>query len=333
MTTAPPSDVSPSQTPSSDTPAYVIPEEHYEPRRYLVRHRTTYTYEGEATCYERGCLEPRDSPSQTVESHDITVTPEPDLVTEHVDFFGNHSHYLEVRTPHSELAVTKTSVVHVHWPRPDLDALNRTTVEQAVAAIEAEVDPVERVGFLLESPLVDLSPEVTDYALQYLPPDRPLGDALVALTRGIYADFTYSKGATSVKTTLPELLAGREGVCQDFAHLAAGCLRSVGLPGRYVSGYIETMPPKGRPKLAGSDATHAWAAAMVPGGGWLDLDPTNDHLADSRYVTTAWGRDFRDVSPLKGVVFTEAKGSELKVAVDVIREGGPYPEGWDGPRL
>ena len=110
-----------------------------------------------------------------------------------------------------------------------------------------------------------------------------------------------------MRTTLPELLDLRQGVCQDFTHLALGCLRAVGLPARYVSGYLETAPPPGQPRLEGSDASHAWASVMVPGGGWVDLDPTNDHLADSRYVVTAWGRDFRDVSPLKGVVFTEAE--------------------------
>ena len=122
-----------------------------------------------------------------------------------------------------------------------------------------------------------------------------------------------------MRTTLPELLALRQGVCQDFTHLALGCLRAVGLPARYVSGYLETAPPPGRPKLEGSDASHAWASVMVPGGGWVDLDPTNDHLADSRYVVTAWGRDFRDVSPLKGVIFTESSGSSLEVGVDVVR--------------
>lgn len=296
-------------------------EDVYAPRTYLVKHVTTYTYDEDVTaCYERGCLEPRDSASQTVRSSEIEVSPEPDLVTGHRDFFGNHSYYVEVRTPHRELVVAKTSLVDVAWPRPDLDRLNETTVAQAREALAEHADPVERTVYLLPSALVELSESVREYALQYLPDEAPLGDALVALTRGIYADFTYAKGSTSTSTTLPELLAQREGVCQDFAHLAAGALRSVGLPGRYVSGYIETFPPPGKVKLQGSDATHAWASAMVPGGGWIDLDPTNDHLADSRYVLTAWGRDFRDVSPLKGVIHTEATSSELKVAVDVLRQ-------------
>ncbi|MDF8265519.1 transglutaminase family protein [Luteipulveratus flavus] len=292
----------------------------FEPRRYRVRHRTTYSYAADVTgCYERGCLHPRETPSQQVRSNTIEVSPEPDLMTEHVDHFGNHSHYVEVRTPHTELAVTKTSVVDVAWPRTDLDELDRHTVAEAVELLAGEADPVERVSYLLPSALVDLSPEVRAYAARLLPGDRPLGEAVLDLTRTIFAEFRYAKGATSVKTTLPELLEKREGVCQDFAHLAVGCLRAVGLPARYVSGYLETQPPPGRPKLAGSDASHAWASVLVPGGTWVDLDPTNDHLADSRYVVTAWGRDFRDVSPLKGVIFTESPSSRLEVAVDVTR--------------
>ena len=168
-------------------------------------------------------------------------------------------------------------------------------------------DPVEFAEFTLPSPLVAVGARVRAYAAEVLAPSRPLGEAIDALTHRIHSDFTYRKGATSVKTTLGELLELRQGVCQDFAHLAVGCLRAVGLPARYVSGYLETAPPPGRPKLRGADATHAWAAVLTPTGDWLDLDPTNDHFADSRYIVTAWGRDFSDVSPLRGVVFTEAR--------------------------
>lgn len=295
---------------------------HLGPRRYEVRHVTAYTYEADVTSsFGRACLRPRDTANQRVLSHAIEVSPTPDVLDEHVDAFGNFSHYLEISTPHRALTVTKTSLIEVAYPKVDLDALNRWTVAEAAAALSAEagVNPLERATLLLASPLVALGPEVRAFAETLAPPDRPLGEAIVAVTGGIFRDFAYTKGATTTRTTLPQLLATRAGVCQDFAHLAVGVFRAVGLPARYVSGYIETSPPPGRVKLAGSDATHAWAAVMVPGGTWVDLDPTNNHLADSRYLMTAWGRDFRDVSPLKGVIFTEGASSTLSVAVDVIR--------------
>lgn len=299
-------------------------DDDFTPRRYEVRHRTTYTYDDDVTaCYERGFLSPRDTPSQRVLSNEVSVSPEPDLMTDHVDHFGNHSFYLEVRSDHTVLDVRKVSVVEVAWERPPLAELDAWTVASAARWAFEEADPVVRAGLVLPSALVTLDPVVREYAAGFLAPDRPLGEALMALCRGIHADFTYKSGSTTVRTTLPELLEKRRGVCQDFTHLALGCLRSVGLPARYVSGYLETQPPPGKEKLEGSDASHAWASVLVPPVSgretWVDLDPTNDHTADSRYVVTAWGRDFRDVSPLKGVVFTEASSSSLDVGVDVIR--------------
>lgn len=299
------------------------PEDHFAARRYTMRHRTAYTYDEDVTtCYERGFLRPRPTPTQTIVSNDISVSPEPDIIAEHVDFFGNQSYYLEFRTPHTLLDIVQTSVFEIEWPRVDLEELNRWTVAEAVAELADadDIDEVERVGYLLESSLVQIDENIREYAANILAPDRPLGEAIMALVTEIFHGFTYSKGATSTKTTLAELLELKAGVCQDFAHLAVGCFRAVGLPARYVSGYIETQPPPGKVKLQGSDATHAWAGVMVPGGGWVDLDPTNNHLADSRYLVTGWGRDFRDVSPLKGIIFTEAGNSELKVEVDVIRQ-------------
>ena len=294
---------------------------HHDPRRYEVRHRTTYSYDGEVeACYERGPLRPRDTPQQTVLAHEVTVSPEPDLVSTHVDHFGNHSYYVEVRTAHTELVVDKRTVVEVGWGPVDDAALDAWTVGAAASAARDRArERVEETAYRLPSRLVDLAPSVQDYGAPILWQDRPFGEALADLVTTIHTDFAYRKGATSVRTTLPELLEVRAGVCQDFAHLAIGCLRAAGLTARYVSGYLETQPPPGKPKLQGSDASHAWASVLAPDGTWVDLDPTNDHFADSRYVVTAWGRDFTDVSPLKGVVFTESATSTLSVAVDVIR--------------
>ena len=296
-----------------------VATEHHTPRRYEVHHVTAYTYADDVTAsYGRACLRPRDTVGQRVLEHAIHIDPTPDVLTEHTDLFGNHSHYVEFQTPHRHLEVAKTTVVAVHHPDPDLASLDRWTVAGAAAA-PATDDPTLRTAYLLPSPLVEVSPEVRAYAADILRPDAPLGEALDSLVTAIFTDFRYAKGITNVRTSLPELLQLRAGVCQDFAHLALGCLRAFGLPARYVSGYLETQPPPGRPKLRGADATHAWASVALPDGRWLDLDPTNDCVADSRYVVTAWGRDYRDVAPLKGVIFTEGATSSLTVSVDVHR--------------
>lgn len=290
----------------------------YGPHRYRVRHVTRYTYDDVLeACYNRGLLQPRETPTQRVLASDVVATPPSDLMASHLDYFGNHSLYLETREPTTELTVAATSVVEVDWPEPDLASLDAWTVAGAAAELAASLDAVELAEFTLPSPLVAIGTKVHAYAASELRPERPLGEALAALLHRIHDDFGYRQGTTSVRTTLAELLELRQGVCQDFAHLAVGCLRSVGLPARYVSGYLETAPAPGKEKLQGADATHAWASVLTPRGDWLDLDPTNDHFADSRYIVTAWGRDFSDVSPLRGVVFTEAATSDLVVEVDV----------------
>jgi transglutaminase-like putative cysteine protease len=158
---------------------------------------------------------------------------------------------------------------------------------------------------------------VAAYAAPSFAPGRSLLEAVAELTSRIHADFAYKPGSTSVRTTLTELLEGRTGVCQDFTHLAVGCLRSLGLAGRYVSGYLDTAPPVGQDRVVGADVSHAWPSVFVPDAGWVDFDPTNDRFVSDRYVTNAFGRDYGDVSPLKGVIYTESKKSELHVSVDV----------------
>lgn len=294
----------------------------FEPRRYHVRHQTRYRYtEPVVTCYERGFLSLRPTPTQQVVSTTLAIDPEPALVSESVDWHGNLAHYVEVRGEHTALTVTKQAVVDVAWPRVDLAALDAWTLASARDALAA-VDPWERATYTLPSPMVGAHPEVARYAAEHLHPTDGFGTALDRLLSGIHADFRFDSAATTVRTTLPELLELGRGVCQDFAHLALGCLRSAGLAARYVSGYIETTPPPGQTKLEGSDASHAWVSVLAPDGHWVDLDPTNDHLCDCRYVVTAWGRDYQDVSPLKGLIFTEddvPTSSTLSVGVDVRR--------------
>lgn len=294
----------------------------HDHRQYRVLHRTAYTYDlPVTTSYGRGCLRPRPQHSQTLLEHTLTIDPVPQITDETRDLFGNYTHYLEIHTEHERFEVVKESVLDVEWPEVDLDMLDEYTVADAAAALrqDTSLDPVEHALYTLPSAQVQLSEEVRRFAELAIPAGRPLGEAIASLYHQIYSDFTYTKGATTVNSTLPELLTTKAGVCQDFAHLAVACFRAAGLPARYVSGYIETTPPPGKPKLAGSDATHAWVSVFTPRAGWVDVDPTNDHLADSRYIVTAWGRDFRDVSPLRGVIFTDATKSSLSVGVEVTR--------------
>jgi transglutaminase-like putative cysteine protease len=300
-------------------------------RTYEVRHRTRYTYSDDvSSSYGRAYLVPRSAAGQTCLASRVDVDPVAAATSESVDFYGNRSVYFEVHTRHRVLDVLAVSTVEVARAVPDLASLDDRSWEQGVRDVAAStlrtggpgaVD-VEARDMLLESPQVGRGGDAAAYAAGVFVPGRPLGEALGALVSTIHRDFTYKSGSTSVSTTLDEVLSKREGVCQDFAHLAVACLRGIGLPARYVSGYLETEPPPGKAKLQGADASHAWVSVLVPELGWVDLDPTNDQAADSRYVVTAWGRDYTDVPPLKGVIFTEAKKSTLKVEVDVVRVDG-----------
>ncbi|HEY3736190.1 MAG TPA: transglutaminase family protein [Jatrophihabitans sp.] len=286
-------------------------------RDYRVVHVTRYTYSDDvSTSYGRAHLLPRSTEGQAVLDSNVVLTPPADEFRSHVDYFGNTSSYYTVRTSHIELEVSAVSNVRI-WREPaSLAALNAMTWEVARDQI---ADDVTMHAYTLPSPLVPSLDELIAYATPSFAPGRPLGDALMELVHRIYTDFAYVSGSTTVKTPLTDVFAQRRGVCQDFAHVAIACLRSVGLPTRYVSGYLETTPPPGMPKLQGADQSHAWAAVRIPGLEWVDIDPTNDQFVDNRYITTAWGRDYSDVPPLKGVILTDAKDSTLEVSVDVFR--------------
>jgi len=172
--------------------------------------------------------------------------------------------------------------------------------------------------YVLDSPMVTTTQELADYARASFLPGRPLVDVVSDLMQRIYTDFTYDPAFTTIATPLSTVLAHRRGVCQDFAHLAIGCLRSFGLSARYISGYVETLPEPGKPRLIGADASHAWFAVYLPGVGWLDFDPTNNKLPYDQHITLAWGRDYADVTPLKGIAFGGGQHT-LSVSVDVLR--------------
>ncbi len=285
------------------------------PRRYRLVHDTVYRYADDVSrSYGRAHLIPRTTDTQRCLAGQVEVEPEPDELRDHTDFYGNTSTYFSISSPHRTLRVRSSSEVEVWAPRPEIaDAI---TWEQAREATEADMDLHE---YVIGSPLVRITAAVTEYGAPSFTPGRGLGEVLRELASRIYRDFEYVSGSTTVRTTLGEVLRQRKGVCQDFAQLAVGCLRSAGLAARYVSGYLETLPPPGKPKLQGADASHAWAEVAVPGLGWVGLDPTNDQLTTQSYVIAAWGRDYADVPPLKGVIITNARESTMRVSVDVVR--------------
>ncbi len=289
---------------------------------YRVTHRTEYRYESEVSeSYGEVHLLPNDFPGQTCRESRLRIDPQPHDYRERTDYYGNRTAYFAVLDAHTRLTITAESVVDVE------DRQGALTLADGRAWDAGRDDlgsaAMEVHDFLLDSSMVAASPELQAYAAPSFPAGRPVVEALADFNSRINRDFVFKPGSTSIGTSLNELLERREGVCQDFALLAIGCLRSLGLAARYVSGYLETRPPPGRPRLVGADVSHAWASLFVPGAGWVDFDPTNDQFVSDRYVTTAWGRDYRDVSPVKGVIYTESTSDEMDVSVDVLRLDEP----------
>jgi transglutaminase-like putative cysteine protease len=287
---------------------------------FRIVHRTNYRYNASVSrCRNEAHLRPRDTERQNCQSSELVVEPTPTSRTERADFFGNPVVSFAVDGPFEELTVTSTSTVSVssREPLPATGPAWETARQWLADDLGPEMLAARE--FCFESPLVPFSIGVRNFAAPSFPAGRPLLSAVSELTERIFHDFAYDPGFTTITTPLEEVLQYRRGVCQDFAHLAIGCLRSMGLAARYVSGYLETAPPPGEERLIGADASHAWPSVFVPGWGWLDIDPTNDQIVGSNYVTTAWGRDYSDVSPLKGIVFGGGDSHTLDVSVDVIR--------------
>jgi transglutaminase-like putative cysteine protease len=286
-------------------------------RSYRVTHKTTYRYDGHVSAsFGRAHLLPREGPGQTIAEAAVTVDPTPDELRDHVDAFGNRSTYFSVRTEHRQLIVLASSLVTVaDVPLPAAGPAWEAVRDGLHGEMSAEL--LDVIGYTLPSPRLPPHPDITAYAQRSFLPERPLHEAVVDLSTRIHRDFRYKSGSSTVGSTVPELLERGEGVCQDFAHLGVAALRSVGLAARYVSGYLETTPPPGRERVMGADASHAWISVFT-GTRWLDLDPTNDRLVDHSFVELAHGRDYADVPPLKGVIFSDSAESVMSVAVDMI---------------
>lgn len=291
-------------------------------RVYQVTHRTEYSYSDVVTSsYGRGHLTPRDTDRQRCLSNTLEIDPEPADRSASRDVYGNLSSYFHVTERHHALTVTSSSVVEVDPPPAALYATGSAATPWESAR------PLGRDGLLASEFTLDLRPpEITaavrDYAAPSFVAERPLIEVLRDLNARIFSDFTYRSGSTTVSTQVDEVLTAREGVCQDFARLAIACLRANGLAASYVSGYLATDPPPGKERMFGVDATHAWAAVWTPQNYWLGLDPTNDQFIDERYIVVGWGRDYADVPPLRGIIYTDSERSVIDVSVDVAPFGG-----------
>jgi transglutaminase-like putative cysteine protease len=294
--------------------------------KYRITHTTVYSYsQAVGLCQNEARLQPRDFWWQQCENTRFEITPVPSDYRELVDFFGNRTAYFAIQQAHTRLEVTAISEVTVKpreaassnsqmaWEaaRDLLQEIPNTTPEQLLDVLDAK-------QYVLDSAMISSSQELADYARPSFVPARPLVEVVNDLMQRIYTDFTYDPAFTTIATPLSTVLQHRRGVCQDFAHLAIGCLRSFGISARYISGYVETLPAPGKARLVGADASHAWFAVYLPGTGWLDFDPTNNKLPYDQHITLAWGRDFADVTPLKGIAYGGGQHT-LSVSVDVLR--------------
>lgn len=287
--------------------------------RWQVSHRTIYGYNDDVSdSLGVGYLTPRELPWQHVLDHGVSVEPRPVDLSSDIDHFGNVVTYFQVNDPHEQLTVLASGTVDVVDRVYDPQVLNLPWERCRPLDRPDAPDSWQAVDFVLPSPLVAQTQSVHVYAAVSLHPGRPVAEAVTDLMHRLHADFEYLPGVTTVTSTIDDILEHRAGVCQDFAHLLVACLRSHGLAARYASGYLATEPPPGKERIVGADASHAWGAVWLPDGQWLAVDPTNDQWVGARYVVAAFGRDFGDVSPLKGVIFTEATKSTLRVEVDVV---------------
>ena len=287
--------------------------------KYRITHKTNYnSHESVSIGHNQAWLELRPVNWQQVDSFNLLIDPEPSVRTRRIDSFHNPVHLFSFNEGYRQLTVTATSVVTVtDIPRPE--AQLSVAWEQVASGIKLHATAEDRDAceFEFASPRIFWSPDKRKYALESFLPGRNVSDSLLDLTRRIHTDFAYDSRATTVNTPVDEVFRLRRGVCQDFAHLQIAMLRSLGIPARYVSGYLRTVPKEGQPRLVGADATHAWLSAYCGNGVWLDVDPTNNTICATDHITLAWGRDYSDVPPLTGV-FIGGGQHRLIVNVDVL---------------
>jgi len=285
---------------------------------YDIVHSTLYEYAAPVSVSRHVArLEPRVTAAQVREAFALKIFPEPDVRKTRTDYFGNQLCFFSIQQVHQRLEIVTRSRVQVRTPAP-IDSETSPPWETVAELFRDPVSPevVEPFEFVFDSPQVRASFDLAAYGRASFPQSKPLLAGAMDLTRRIFENFKFDPKATTVATPLEEVLEKRRGVCQDFAHLGIACLRSLGLPARYVSGYLRTHPPEGKERLQGTDASHAWFSVYCPGAGWVDFDPTNNVQPGEEHITVAYGRDFGDVSPVAGIL-TGGGDHEVQVAVDV----------------
>ena len=286
---------------------------------YQITHRTLYDYAAPVSVsHHVARLEPLITATQSRDSFSLQIFPEPALRKARTDYFGNQLCFFAIQEIHSKLEIITHSRVTVN-PRRQSQNESTAAWEAVAETFRDPVSPevVEPYQFVFDSPQIRASLELADYARESFRDGAPLIAGARELTKRIFKDFKFDPKATTVATPLEEVWEKRRGVCQDFAHLGIACLRSLGLPARYVSGYLRTRPPEGKPRLVGVDASHAWFSVFSPGAGWVDFDPTNNCQPAEEHITVAYGRDFGDVSPVAGIL-TGGGQHAVKVSVDVM---------------
>lgn len=288
--------------------------------KYAISHKTTYLYSSSVLqSYHLLHLLPAKVPSQRIHQHRLTITPVPSARQDRVDYFGNPVTLLSLAQEHNRLVVLAESDIEVvNFFEGDLAASLDWRLIASGAALEGRADAKDISQFSASSWHGRRVDEIGAYAALSFPPGRPVLQGCEDFMQRVFENFTFDPSSTDVSTPVERVFSSRRGVCQDFAHLMISGLRSIGLPVRYVSGYILTHPPEGQPKLQGADASHAWISVWSPEFGWVDFDPTNNVIPRGEHLTFAYGRDYEDISPISGVLLGGG-GHDVEVSVDVLR--------------
>jgi transglutaminase-like putative cysteine protease len=294
--------------------------------RYQITHLTRYSYHASiAISHHQFRLIPRDHRRQKLLSQNLHVDPAPHETAARFDYHGNPVLFATIDRGHNELSIRSQFEVDLTptYTPPPAETPAWEHIRDEIRGLQQGA-ALEAAEFLFDSPLVKSNDDFADYARPSFHKGRPILEAVLDLAERIHRDFKFDPTATDVSTPVTQVLKDRRGVCQDFAHLQIACLRSIGLPARYVSGYLNTIPPPGQPKLAGADASHAWVSFYCDAHGWIDIDPTNNQIPNLEHITVAWGRDYSDVSPVRGVVLGSA-GHAQKVSV-YVKPTEPIPQ-------